>query len=875
MSYRGWTFIWVVLLGAAGLVAVAFSNLPAVQTGWLIFGLLVLAVTLTQVFQVNGINGHSYYPDSVFFMAGVFLLGPAQYALLVIVPHLVEWLQVRLTKSNRLKDWYSQPFNVATHLLAGFAALLTQSWLDNLLNSPARLLGIFLIATAYVLVNHLLIACLVRVARGYSIQTSGLFKLDSLAPDLVMACLGYVVAILWRLDFWLVIPALTPLALVFEAVKIPRLKQEAQTDSKTGLLNSRYFNKVLLEEFERAKRFNRPLAFLMADLDLMREINNHYGHLAGDVVLSGIGDLIRANVREFDHASRFGGEEFAILLPETTLDEAYAMAERLRIAIANASFKVDTSPNPIQATMSIGVACFPENAISTLGLAHSADLAVYQAKLNGRNRTARASEINNMEVLERMQREPKAPLPAVYSQSMTLPAAFNRTKELESLSGLEWQKILDLPAYQDSLTKLPNRSLLLKRLELLLQIPERKSMAVLLLELDSFTTIIDSLGYLLTDQLLKVIALRLVKCLRQGDLVVRYGENAFAILLEHLEGPDEPALVARRVAESVQAPFSLADQEIYLTTSIGIAFNNQPISQPLEMLHNAENALYQARRRGGAAYEIFQTPDAANPKTLINLEGQLHQALARGEFEIFYQPKVDLKVGRIRGMEALVRWNHPQKGMLMPSEFITTLEETGLILPLGDWILLEAFRQAQKWQDSTPDQAGSFMISINLSARQLHRPDLIDYIRKTIQNTGINPGLVQFEINENVVADHSDETLKILESLKSLGVKLAVDDFGTGFSSLQSLKRLPLDTLIIDRSFITGLIDDNESKAIIQTILNLGDTLSLNVVAAGVETAEEAAFLDRIGCQYAQGYYFARPMAHPEASALLESFQPN
>jgi diguanylate cyclase (GGDEF)-like protein len=864
-----------VLLGAFGLVAVAFSNLPPVQTDWSIFGLLVLAVMLTQVFQVNGINGHSYYPDSVFFIAGVFLLNPAQFGLLVIVPHLTEWLQVRLTGQERLKDWYSQPFNIATHLLAGFAALLTQKLLTNLLSSPARLGGIVLIAMAYVLVNHSLIACLLRLVRRQSISGSGLFKLDSLLPDLVMACLGYVVAILWRLDFWLIFPALTPLALMFEAVKIPQLKQEAQTDSKTGLLNSRYFNKVLLEEFERAKRFNRPLAFLMADLDLMREINNRYGHLAGDVVLSGIGDLIRANMREFDHGSRFGGEEFAILLPETTLDEAFAMAERLRIAIDRASFKVDTSPTPIKATMSIGVAGFPENALSTLALAHAADLAVYQAKLNGRNRTARASEINNLEVLEKMQREPKAPLPAVYSQSLTGPGVNNRAKEIENQASLEWQAMQALPAYQDNLTNLPNRALLLKQLEIVLPLPERKSMAVLLLELDSFSLILDSLGYRLTDQLLKVVALRLVKCLRQGDLVVRYGENAFAVLLEHLEESGEPALVARRVAETLQAPVSLAEQEIYLTTSIGIAFNNRPVSQPLELLHNAETALYQVRRRGGASYEIFQPPDAANSVTLPSLEGQLRLALARDEFELFYQPKVDLKVGRINGMEALVRWNHPQKGILMPSEFIPTLEETGLILPLGDWVLQEAFQQARKWQETAPNPAEQFMISINLSARQLHRPDLVSHIQKTIQAAAINPGLVQFEINENVVADHSEETLTILKDLKSLGVKLAADDFGTGFASLQSLRRLPLDTLIIDRSFITGLSNDNERKAIIQTVLNLGDTLNLNVVAEGVETAEEAAFLDRLGCRYAQGYYFARPMAYPEASALLGTFQTN
>jgi diguanylate cyclase (GGDEF)-like protein len=525
--------------------------------------------------------------------------------------------------------------------------------------------------------------------------------------------------------------------------------------------------------------------------------------------------------------------------------------------------------------MSIGVACFPENAISTLALTHAADLAVYQAKLNGRTQTSRASEINNMEILEKMLREPKAPLPAVYSNSQTPGGAFERRKDFKSRNGEEWQGMLDLPAFQDSLTNLPNRSLLLKRLELVLQKPDRKSMAVLLFELDSFTRIMDSLGFLLTDQLLKIIARRMVKCLRQDDLVVRYGESTFAILLEQLESDNEPVLVARRIAQALQAPFSLADQEIYLTTSIGIAFNNTPIAQPLELLHNAEKALYQARRRGGATYEIYQAPVAVNTKAVLSLEGQLRQALARGEFEVYYQPKVELKLGRIKGMEALVRWHHPQKGLLLPSEFIPTLEETGLILPLGDWVLKEACLQAQKWQENSLDNPEKFMVSINLSARQLHQPELVDHIRNIIQQTGTDPGLIQFEINENVVADHSEETIIILENLKALGVKLAVDDFGTGFSNLQSLRRLPLDSIIIDRSFITGLSNDTESKAIIQTVLNLGDILNLNVVAEGVETAEEAAFLDRLGCQYAQGYYFARPMAQLEASALLENYQPN
>ena len=331
------------------------------------------------------------------------LLPPFLFVLLVAIPHLVEWIRKRLANSPLLRAWYIQPFNIATHIIAGIAARQAFTALvpaATPLSAPLSLLAVTVGALIYVLLNHLLIGLVLVLARGISLLESGIFEMASLLGDLVQLCLGYAVAVLWQLNPVLIFPALAPLTLIYRALRVPRLEQEARTDAKTGLWNTRHFNEQFTTELDRAKRFHRPMAVIMADLDLLRNVNNTYGHLAGDTVLTGIGRIIRETVRKYDLPARFGGEEFCIVLLEAGKAEAQALAERLRQAVEAADFTVATSPQPIHVTMSLGIACFPNDATTPTDLTHAADIAVYQAKLKGRNRVVCASDVPHSAKLE-------------------------------------------------------------------------------------------------------------------------------------------------------------------------------------------------------------------------------------------------------------------------------------------------------------------------------------------------------------------------------------------------------------------------------------------------------------------------------------------
>jgi diguanylate cyclase (GGDEF)-like protein/putative nucleotidyltransferase with HDIG domain len=397
MSRRAWLYVWGILLAGAVVSGYAMAVNPVLDaTDPLTLVMLIGLTILAQFLEAEAPGRQSYYPHLVFLFAGVLLLDAPFFATLVIVPHLVEWIRKRLAKSPMLRQWYIQPFNIATHLIAGFAAhwllvTLTPGALTFI--TPLAVLAVTLSALTYVLINHLLIGLVLLLARGVSLRDSGVFALSNLLSDLIQLALGYVVAVVWQLNPLLIVPALSPLVMIYRALTVPQLKQEAHTDAKTGLWNARHFAQLAGVEMERAGRFNRPLSVVVADLDLLRNINNTYGHLAGDAVLTGIGRIIRETIREYDIAARFGGEEFSIVLLEAGLAEARSFAERLRAAIESAAFEISTSPKPIHATMSLGVACFPDDGATLNDLIHQADVAVYQAKLKGRNCVVCAADV--------------------------------------------------------------------------------------------------------------------------------------------------------------------------------------------------------------------------------------------------------------------------------------------------------------------------------------------------------------------------------------------------------------------------------------------------------------------------------------------------
>ena len=405
MSKLAWAYIIGVLLGATLLGMCAWQQAEASTPQLMLLGILTVITTSAQLFEAKAPGNQTYYPSMIFLFAGVLLLPPGMFMLLALMPHLVEWLKERLMQGERLRAWYLQPFNIATHIIAGMSALVLYT---NLLRFGIHLqlgmpvLAAICAALAYVLVNHAIVGLALLLARNISWKQSGVLSIESIMPDFVNLCLGYVVARLWYTNPWLIIPVLSPIVLIYRALMVPQLKQEAQTDMKTGLLNARYFNKLFLEEYNRAERFGRPLSVIVADLDLMRNINNTYGHLAGDAVLAGIGEIIRASVRHYDLAARFGGEEFCIALPETDAGSAMQLAERIRALVEATPISVSTSETPIRATMSMGVACYPQDGANTTELMHAADVAVYQAKLSGRNRVVYTGDVPHSVTLEQM-----------------------------------------------------------------------------------------------------------------------------------------------------------------------------------------------------------------------------------------------------------------------------------------------------------------------------------------------------------------------------------------------------------------------------------------------------------------------------------------
>jgi diguanylate cyclase (GGDEF)-like protein/PAS domain S-box-containing protein len=422
------------------------------------------------------------------------------------------------------------------------------------------------------------------------------------------------------------------------------------------------------------------------------------------------------------------------------------------------------------------------------------------------------------------------------------------------------EELLQL-AFHDSLTKLPNRALFMDRLEHALACADRRnaSVAVMFLDLDNFKVVNDSLGHQIGDELLIAVATRLATCLRSQDTAARIGGDEFTILLEDVASMSDVLLVADRITEQFQQPFMLEGHEIYTSTSIGIALSTPGKDQPGGLLRDADIAMYRAKSRGKAHYEVFDHTMNSRAMERLELETDLRRAIERNEFRVYYQPIVQLDTNKIVEVEALVRWEHPRRGLVAPAQFIPLAEETGLILPIGKWVLEEACRQVQQWQTEYPETE-PLVVSVNLSARQFQHPRLAAEIAETLFHTGLDPAHLKLEITESVMMQDAKATIGTLWELKELGIQLAVDDFGTGYSSLAYLKRFPIDILKIDRSFVDRLGRDPEDTAIVRAVITLAKTLNLAVTGEGIETIEQVLQLQALGCERGQGYYFAKPL---------------
>lgn len=423
-------------------------------------------------------------------------------------------------------------------------------------------------------------------------------------------------------------------------------------------------------------------------------------------------------------------------------------------------------------------------------------------------------------------------------------------------------------AYHDALTDLPNRMLFEDRLVNALNLAHRngQKLAVLSLSLDRFKKFNDTLGHVMADRLLRSVAERLTTCVREGDTVARTEGDEFSLLLSSIGGTENVIEMARSIQQSLKTPFAIEGHELYVTASIGVGLYPDDGTEAQMLLKNAGAALYRAKQQGGDNYQFYSADMNARAFKRLSLENKLRGALERSEFAVYYQAQINSDTQQIVGAEALVRWQHPELGLVSPAEFIPLAEDTGLIAPIGEWVLRTACAQNRSWKEMG---LSPLRIAVNFSPRQFQQTDLVEMVGSALTESGLDPGCLELELTESSIMKNAEQTVATLHQLKEMGIKISIDDFGSGYSSLTYLKHLPLDTLKIDRSFVRDMTTDSNNAAIVMAIITLAHSLKLQVIAEGVETEDQSRFLRLLKCDEMQGYLFSRPLPAEAFERLL------
>jgi diguanylate cyclase (GGDEF)-like protein/PAS domain S-box-containing protein len=649
----------------------------------------------------------------------------------------------------------------------------------------------------------------------------------------------------------------------------------ATRDSLTGCLNRRSFTEQFEKAFKDAQQNSTELSCIMADIDHFKAVNDNYGHATGDVIIKLLAEILQSNTRKVDLVGRYGGEEFCVVLPGLSAEEAFVVAERIRLRIKDES--ATRYENGPRVTASFGVASLKDNPENPGELNNFADEALYVAKESGRNRVIRwqlqkesagspSDKANKPEQNKQSSQE-------TVGEADSLTKLQLRVNELESIAS-QFSAELEYAKNYDPLTGLPNPIIFYDRITQVIERGYRHDQlaAILVVDMGMLSQINTSLGRDAGDKLIVKVAERLNATFRKCDgitrlTISRFGGDEFAILLTDLKSKETVTWMVKRLMDTLAEQIDIDGNSIFLACHVGISLYPSDANSVEDLINNAMIAKkYSKQLQNQANHQFFDHYMQELSIKHLSLDKDLRRAIQNEEWVLYYQPKLDVKTDSIVGAEALIRWHHPTKGLISPFEFIDFAEQRGLIVAIGDWVIKTACQQLSEWAKLG---VSDFKIAVNLSALQLRQDDFVTKIFNALADAGVPPRQLELEVTETTLMNNFQAALASLKRLNSRGISIAIDDFGTGYSSLSYLKNLPINTLKIDRTFVKDICVDDNDKQIVKTLINMAHSMNMTVVAEGVEEQNQLDLLAKFSCDEIQGYLLSKPVPAGEMLEML------
>jgi len=658
----------------------------------------------------------------------------------------------------------------------------------------------------------------------------------------------------------------------------------ATRDPMTNCFNRRSFNELFAEAFEHAQQKKEQLCCLMIDLDHFKNVNDTYGHGVGDEVIKMLAEILHSTTRDQDIVGRYGGEEFCIVLPELNIDAAMSVAERIRLKMKDKSIKTYQSAGP-RVTASIGVSRIEDKAVDPAALTEQADQALYVAKDSGRNRVVRWSKEPYVETAQTVEEE----VDTQTNQRISLSAHSQYEEEIKRLE----EQVVQLKTTADSvseqlqheqnfdkLTGLPNQSLFYDQIIKAVETSEKQGLltAILVLDIDLFSQVNNSFGRDIADEMFMVLTNRLIELfnndnssspiLKSNDITIaRFNNDEIGILLSNLNGRMTLTLAAKRILGIMSNVVNYDDKQVNVSCKVGISIYPEDASSPDELIDHASIARSYARKNNALDdYQFYTANMQEESLQQLHLESEIRTAIDEQQWALYYQPKMDITSGHIHSVEALIRWQHPERGLVGPIEFVPLAEERGLITEIGEWVIREVCRQIKIWSKDGIE----LKVAINLSTIQLKQVGFSDLLLDMIKEEDIAPWQIELEVTETILMDNIDTALKVLNHFYSKGISISIDDFGTGYSSLSYLKKLPISALKIDRAFIKDIMTDNYDKNIVNSVISMAHGMGLSVIAEGVETQQQLDLLEQMACDEMQGYLLSKAVDADTVVKLLD-----